>query len=374
MNNVDTRIVVAHVVVNLDIGGLERVVLNIIRSTDDHRFRSILVCLRDGGDLTDEIDQSHTKIFAMNKKDRMEYALFFRLARILKNENVHIVHCHNFGPLIYGSVAGRLAACKVLYTAHGKYSARRLGRSRVLKFGRLDHIVAVSEDSRQVAINEAGRSPDEVETLINGVDVDSFETTGARSQMRHDLGIANDAPVFGIVARLTAVKDHAMLIRAFVKVRAACPSAILLIIGDGELEGPLLEQVTALGPNSGIKMLGARRDISLLLEAMDVFVLSSYSEGLSVTLLEASAARLPIVATNIGGNPEVVLDRETGRIVPERDDTAMAEAMIWMADNLDKGAQMGELGRIRVNEQFGVHRMVSRYEQIYESLAGGLGS
>jgi len=369
----DARTVVAHVVVNLDIGGLERVVLNIIRNIDKNRFRSVLVCLRDGGPLLDELDRDRVHVYPLNKSDSLDYWLFMKLTRILRQEKADVVHCHNFGPLIYGSVAGRLAGARVVYTAHGKYSSARLARKRSLKLGRIDRVVTVSEDSRRVAIEQAGQDPARVETLINGVDVAEFVTRGLRDRVREQLGVAPDAPVFGIVARLTAVKDHAMLLRAFARVRAVRGDAVLLVIGDGELEDELKQSVSAGNFQGSVRMLGARRDVAQLLEAMDVFVLSSYSEGLSITLLEASASGLPIVATNTGGNPEVVADRETGLIVPVQDERAMADAMLWMIDNPQRAHAMGTAGRERVERCFSIATMVTRYEEIYSEVTGRKG-
>jgi sugar transferase (PEP-CTERM/EpsH1 system associated) len=369
---------VAQIVVNLDIGGLERVVIGLLRKLDRARFRSVLYCLRDGGALIDEAAAAGAKVCPLNKREGVDYRLFYRLARSLKRRRVDIVHCHNFGPLIYGSVSGRLArTAGVVYTAHGRYSSSRLGRAVFRRRWLVDRIVTVSDDAREVAIASGGVRPDRVVTLINGIEVERFagdpgDEVRAR---RRELGLPQDAFVFGIVARLTAVKDHPNLFEAVARLRRqGYTGAHLCVVGDGELGDELKARAGELGLGDAISFLGARRDIPELLGVFDAFVLSSYSEGLSITLLEAMAAGLPVVATDVGGNPEVVLDDVTGYVVEARNPEALASAMQKIMQNPDEAAVMGERGRDRVQRKFSLDVMVGGYEQIYEELLRSNGS
>jgi sugar transferase (PEP-CTERM/EpsH1 system associated) len=370
---------VAQIVVNLDIGGLERVVIGLLRRLDRARFRSVLYCLREGGALIDEAAAAGAAVCPLNKKEGVDYRLFVRLARSLKTQGVDIVHCHNFGPLIYGSVSGRMArTAGVVYTAHGRYSSSRLGRVFFRRSWLVDRIVTVSDDARDVAINKGGVRPDRVVTLINGIDVERFAgadgerllASGATKfcARRRELGIPEDAFVFGIVARLTAVKDHRNLFEAMVRLRRDHPAAHLCVVGDGELSDELKARAAELELGNAVSFMGARRDVPQLLNTFDAFVLSSYSEGLSITLLEAMAAGLPVVATDVGGNPEVVIDDVTGFIVRPRDPDALAGAMKAVMDDPDEAAGMGERGSDRVKRKFSLDVMVRGYEQIYEEL------
>lgn len=361
----DTRAGIAQIVVNLDVGGLERVVINLIDRLDRARYRNVLFCLGDGGSLLPEVSAMGVAAYPLNKREGVDYPLFLRLARLFRRERIDIAHCHNSGPLVYGAVAARLTRSSgVVYTAHGRYSSSRLGKLMFRRGGLVDRVVCVSEDARRVAIEKGGVAPSRVVTLINGVDVDRFGE--AKTGEATDLPAGK--PAVGIVARLTPVKDHRNLFRAFAAVLETYPSARLYVVGDGEIRAELEDDVADLGIGGGVTFLGNRHDVPALLRRFDVFVLSSYSEGLSITLLEAMAAGRPIVATDVGGNPEVVEDGKTGLVVPVRDPGALARAIVWMIEHPDRAREMGERGRERVRAEFGVEAMVRGYDRIYGEL------
>jgi sugar transferase (PEP-CTERM/EpsH1 system associated) len=363
----DTRTSIAQIVENLNVGGLERVVIGLIEKLDPSRFRSVVFCLRDGGALLQEITDLGVRSYRLNKGEGINFGLFVRLARLLRREKIDIVHCHNFGPLLYGAIAARIARLAgVVYTAHGQYSSARPGRLMFRHGALVDSVVCVSEDARRVAIEKGGVAPERVITLINGVDMDRFAGTGQDVPLDVPVG----SPTVGIVARLTPVKDHRNLFRAFANLLPSFPRARLLVVGDGELRGVLEDYAAELGLGGNVTFLGDRRDVPAVLGAFDLFVLSSYSEGLSITLLEAMAAGLPIVATDIGGNPEVVNDGETGMIVPAQDPDALSQAMAWVFEHPAEARRMGERGRERVRKEFSIDAMIGGYEQIYRELLG----
>jgi glycosyltransferase involved in cell wall biosynthesis len=179
------------------------------------------------------------------------------------------------------------------------------------------------------------------------------------------LGLREDAFVFGIVARLSPAKDHAHLLRAFAGLAAVDTRVRLVVVGDGELRADLLQLVRELGVKDRVVLTGSREDIATLLGAFDCFVLSSYTEGLAMTLLEAMAAELPLVATRVGGNAEVVVDGETGIVVPARDTARLSEAMQWMSTHPAEARAMGARGRERAQARFSVEAMVSAYQDAY---------
>jgi sugar transferase (PEP-CTERM/EpsH1 system associated) len=366
----DGRVTVAQVVHNLDVGGQERVVISLLDGLDPARYRSVLVCLRDGGPLLGDVHNRDTRVYALRKADQFDAACLARLMRVLRHERVDVLHCHNHGPLVYGALARPVARTRALvYTAHGKYSAARI-RTAALGWARrtVDCVVAVSEDAHRVSVERGGVPADRVTTIINGIDVTRFENAGMRAQTRARLGLDDAEFVFGIVARLTPVKDHRTLLEAFARVLRDRPAARLVIVGGGEIEGEVRAAVSELGLEKRAVLLGERKDVPELMSAFDAFVLSSYSEGLSITLLEAMAAGLPVVATRVGGNAEIVLDGETGLLVEPRDATALAAAMGSMIDATARADDMGTRGRERVREHFGERAMVQRYQDLYERL------
>ena len=365
------RIRVAHVVHQLDVGGLERVVINLIKNLPRDQWEASLYTLREGGQLVHELREDGFPVHHLNKKDGVNYKLFFRIAGLFKQEKVDIVHCHNFGALLYGSVGSRLARTSgTVYTAHGIYSSERLGR---LKFARLlpvDRILAVSADSREAMLAHGSMAPDAVETLPNGIDTTLFGAKADSSELRAELGLPLDAPVFGIVARLSPEKMHSVLLDAMALLIKRVPNAVLVIVGDGDIRADLEKHAAEIDVTSNVSFLGVRSDVHRLLQALDVFVLSSRAEGLSLTLLEAAAAGLPIVATDVGGNSEVVVDGQTGILVEPNNPSALAAAMERIATDPERGRSMGELGRARVNEFYSLDAMVKRYEAVYYDVLG----
>jgi glycosyltransferase involved in cell wall biosynthesis len=189
--------------------------------------------------------------------------------------------------------------------------------------------------------------------------------------VRRAHAIPDDAPVCGIVARLTEAKDHRTLFAAVVLLRESHPGVHCLVVGDGELNDELARDVTALGLTPAVHFVGARENVRDYLAAMDVFVLSSITEGLAMTLLEAMAASRPVVATRVGGNPEAVEDGVTGRLVPASDPRALADAIAFLFDHRDVARAMGEAGRARVTSRFSLEAMVAQYKAVYEVAAAG---
>jgi glycosyltransferase involved in cell wall biosynthesis len=314
------------------------------------------------------------RVQAMNKKEGLDYFLPLRVATSLRRDRVGIVHCHNFGPLVYGSIGGRLARARgIVYTAHGPEASERKKQAIFQRLRLVDRVITVSEHVRQVAIHQAGLDPRRVHTVINGIDVQKYARDSERQRMRAELGVSEDDALIGIVARLTAEKDHSMLLEAFSRVILVNPKSKLIVVGSGGLKHALMEKAQQMAVATNTVFLGSRADVPELLSALDLFVLSSHTEGLGITLLEAMAAALPVVATNVGGIPEIVLDGKTGLIVAPRDAAAFADAMIRMLSNRDAAKQMGREGRERVTQKFGVGSMVRQYEAIYSTfLSRGL--
>ena len=191
-----------------------------------------------------------------------------------------------------------------------------------------------------------------------------------RRNARHLLQAPDDAFVVGTVARLDPVKDLDALIKAFVHVRSHDPRSVLVIVGDGPQRRRLERAADDFGVASAVHFLGDRRDVRRLLPGFDLFVNSSISEGVSLTILEAMAAELPLVATAVGGTPEVVRDGMTGVLVPARQPAALADAMIALSASPERRHALGVVARLSVEERFAIDGMVERYASVYERLAG----
>lgn len=358
---------VVHVVQNLAIGGLERVALNLAVHARRERYRASIVCLGPGGPLADAATAAGVPVRVMAKPPGFRPATVLALYRILRAEDAGVVHCHNAAPLVYGALAARLARAAVVYTAHGMKTSGDRQPVAMVRLGLVDEFITVSDDARRIAIETAGANPSRVSTILNGVDTRAYHHASpeARASRRRALGIPEDAYVFGIVARLSAAKDHAGLFRAFASLAPTDARLRLVVVGDGELRDELLRLVRELAMEGRILLTGSRSDVPDVIGAFDCFVLSSYTEGLAMTLLEAMAAELPVVATRVGGNEEVVVDGVTGRVVPARDPARLADALRWMAANPDRARAMGAGGRARAVARFSIEAMVDAYDATY---------
>jgi glycosyltransferase involved in cell wall biosynthesis len=359
---------IGHVVLSLDVGGLESVVATLAGAQRRAGDRVSVYCLDRDGVLAATLPGAGVPVRVVHRKQRgFDAAAVLRLARMLRADGVQLVHCHNHGALVYGALAARLVrGARVVYTIHGAITSARRSTARFLKLGVVQEVVFVSAHARSVG-RAAGLVDDaHVHTIQNGVDLGACEHGDGRA-VRRAHGIPEDARVCGIVARLTEAKDHANLFAAVAIARESIPSLHCLVVGDGELREALERDVAGRGLSAAIRFTGARENVRDYLAAMDVFVLSSVTEGLAMTLLEAMAAARPIVATRVGGNAEAVKDGVTGVLVPPSDAPALAHAIVAMLENPAAARSMGDAGRERALREFSLDAMRARYQAVYEA-------
>lgn len=360
-----------HLVLSLNIGGLEIVVINLLRQMDREIYTPFLCCLKEPGSLVHEVDKLGIKTVVLGKNGGgIDFSVLARLAMILKREGIDIIHSHNPGPHFYAALAGKLAGVSVIiHTKHGRNPFRNWREPFLRKIlsCMTDKIVAVSDDANEIAISKEKFSKRRVVTIINGIDIDKYCSNIDVAGKKREIGVSDGDFIIGIVARLASEKDHSMLLDAFrIVLDHANQNVKLVIVGDGALREELERKAHSISIADNVIFLGERRDVPELLATFDLFVLSSVTEGVSMTLLEAMAAELPIVATDVGGNAEVVLDNRTGLIVPPRNPEAMAHAMLRIMGDDDMAKQMGIMGKERVYQKFSSEAMSRKYENIYE--------
>jgi glycosyltransferase involved in cell wall biosynthesis len=295
-----------------------------------------------------------------------------RLAAIMRRERPLLIHSH----MIHANLLARITRLFVkvpvlICTAH---SITEGGRPRELAYRLTDSLAdittQVSEAGKQRYIQVGAVPPHKIVCIPNGIDTSRFQPNPmVRQAVREQLGCAPDAFVWLTVGRLEPVKNHLGLLSAFREVAAVHPNARLLIAGQGSLQAATEQRIAELGLADRVRLLGTRRDIPDLLNAADAFVLPSLWEGMPLTLLEASAAALPIVATDVGGNSEVVLDGKTGYLVPPQEAKALTQAMlrVMLLSENDRIA-MGLAGRAHVVQNFDLEQVVDRWESLYREL------
>ena len=348
---------VAHLVETLEVGGLEKLLVDFARHADRSRFALQVVTLGERGRLADEVEALGGKVFALRARPGIKPGSVLRLARHLRRERVDVLHTHSEGPLLYGAAASALARVpRVIHTRHhgpdlGSPKHVLLLMAAASRW--VDRVVCVADDGARHSVAE-GVAASKVVTVWNGIDLARFAY----------LGPTSGGPAV-IVGRLVPEKDHATLLRALAILKRAEPGFRLEIAGDGPCSGELQALAVELGLGESVRFLGRVDDVPALLGRAGLLVLSSWLEGTSLTLLEAMARGLPVVATRVGGNPEVVVEGETGLLVPPREPAPLAAAMLALWRDPGRARALGLAGRERAERSFDVRRTVQRYEQIY---------
>lgn len=363
---------VLHVVEAMHQGGAESLVVEHVRLAAAD-VTSTVVALNRGGPALEAAAAAGAEALVLAKGGARLSGLL-RLARLMKARRIDVVNGHNPSGALYGTLAARLAGVPVaLRTEHSIHypgrGSRLYGPVEGLLTRLADRVICVCEAARASHAGRFASLADRFVTVPNGIAATAAPVR-PRVETRAALGLAPDQPVALTVGSLTPQKSQDVLLRAMAAARARAPGAVLLVAGEGRLREPLLALHAALGLGESVRFLGARTDVPDLMEACDVFVLSSSREGLSVTLLEAMRAARPAIATAVGGNAEAVADGATGRIVPVGDVEAMAGALAELLGDGARRAAFGAAGRERWRERFTAERMVGATEALYrEALA-----
>lgn len=363
---------IVHVVLGLDVGGLERMLLRLLAHTDRARYAPVVCALDAPGVLAPELAALGVPLTLMRRRPGIDARLPWRLSAWLRREGARLVHTHNPSPHFYGALAAQLArGPRVVHTKHGRNApdVRRKVLLNRISAALSDRVVAVSQDTAVVALDIERVSPRKVVTILNGVDTREFRPGYDAAAARAWLGVPASGFHVGCVARLEPVKDHRTLLQAFARFRAVRPDAHLTLIGRGSEAAALEARAAEPDLRGAVTFAGERGDVAPLYAAFDVFALASRSEGISLTLLEAAAAGLPIVATRVGGNAEVVGEGSSGLLVPPADPVALADALAAVAARPDRAA-LGAAGRARVEQRFSAERMARAYDALYAEVLG----
>lgn len=297
----------------------------------------------------------------------------FSLAKLIRAEKPLIIHCHRHKSTVYGTIASLLTGGgKVISHVHGLRRTRSLGRriTNSILAARVSRYVAVSECVRNDVVKSNWFIKDSRVTAVrNGLDIALVDAVSTRKEeVRARLGVERDEFLFGTVGRLAPTKGHSFLIDAFQTICEKMPHSRLLIVGEGPLLGTLRRKTETLGLASRVLFPGYRDDVLELLRGLDVFVFPSLAEGLPLALLEAMASRLPVVASAVGGIPEIV-GEGSGMLVPSRDTVSLSRAMLEMTLMQEEQRRtMGEEARRRVEKAFTVDAMCEGLQSVYDDV------
>ena len=371
--------VIVHVIYHLAVGGLENGLVNLINRMPADRYHHVIISLIDYTDFRHRIKSPDVEVYALHKrpgKDLRLYGKLWRLFRILKPD---IVHTRNLATLESQLPALLAGVPHRIHGEHGRDIEDLDGTSRKYQLLRrlfrplIHRYIALSFDLKRYLREQIGVPDRRISNVCNGVDTEKFTPAGAQAKtvLPGDFS-GTDKVVIGTVGRMEEVKDQITLVRAFVRLVKEHPQGReklrLIVVGDGALREPARSILEAAGLAQVAWLPGEREDVPGLLRAMDVFVLPSLAEGISNTILEAMASGLPVVATDVGGNYELVERDKTGFLVPRADPAALADAIRVYVDDPDLRRRHGANARKRSEDEFSINTMVQRYQDIYDEL------
>jgi sugar transferase (PEP-CTERM/EpsH1 system associated) len=387
----DQRPLVLHVFYRFDVGGLENGVVNLINHMPEDAYRHAILALTEVTDFRKRIRHADVEYISLKKPPGHLFRLFPRLYRIFRELNPAIVHSRNLAALEVTVPAWVAGVPVCIHGEHGRDVGDLDGSNKTYQWVRriynpfVSRFIALSRDLADYLVERVGIPARKVVQIYNGVDAERFHPAPLCDPSMRAVSLVPtiegcpfhhpDHWLIGTVGRMQTVKDQTLLTRAFIRALELEPSLTerlrLIMIGDG----PLRAEAQALLDASGVAGLawlpGERHDIPDVLRSLDCFVLPSLAEGISNTILEAMASGLPVIATKVGGNPELVDAGVTGELVPIGDAEAMARAIIAYASNPERARAAGRAGRAAVERHFSMEAMVAGYRGLYDRLLFG---
>ena len=375
MDDMDKRPLVVHLTYALDFGGLETLLVDCVNRMPTDRYRHAIVCLTRYTEFCERITQPGVELVALHKPPGHGFGTHLDFWKALRRLRPAILHTYNLAALEYSFTAALAGVPVRIHAEHGRDAGDPAGvnkkhnflRRRMVPF--IDRFIPVSDDLQRWLTQVVGIPAAKTKLIANGVDTARFTRQPAGP---------GDSPwqagdfVIGTVARIQDIKNHRGLVEAFERLRALLPQhrahLRLSIIGDGPLMPALRAQVAAAGLDDVVWLAGARTDIPQLLHTFSLFCLPSLAEGTPVSLLEAMACGLPVVASRVGGIPEVVTEGEHGYLVPPSDTEALATALGRYVADPDLARRHGDAARRRIEQRFGMDAMLSAYLGLYDHL------
>jgi len=363
---------IAHITFDMRIGGAERVIYNLVENTDRSKFDVSVLCLdQPVGPFGLRLKEKGYQISTLGRKPGFDLSLIRKVRDCIVSNKIDILHCHQYTPYVYGLMGSAFTKKKIVFTEHGRFYPDKRKFKRTLVNPVLsrytDRIIAISEATKDALVKFENISKDRIGVVYNGIE-DGNRVPEKKENLRRSFGIGENGFVMGTAARLDSIKNHPMMIKGLKRIQQDSPETYLFIVGDGPERAGLETLVTELGLSSRVIFTGFREDTSFFYRMMDVFLLTSFSEGTAMTLLEAMAAGLPCIATGVGGNLEIVKEGETGFIIPSGDEKALTEKINLLIRDKKLREELGQACRKRFEENFTVKKMVKEYEKIYEEI------
>jgi glycosyltransferase involved in cell wall biosynthesis len=387
LNNPDRAIKVVRVLSRLNIGGPAIHVITLTAGLDPARFDSLLVTgtenAGEGSMLDLAVSQGVRPVVIPEIVGEAQFrgrdvTALLALYRLIRARRPHIVHTHTAKAGFIGRLAARLAGVPIIvhtfhgHVLHGYYGAgktRLLRRMEQMLAGLTDQIIAVSEQVKRDLIAYRVARADKIRVIPIGLDLRTFlDDSTPRGELRREIGLTNGAPLVGIVGRIFPIKNHRLFLDAAAAVAAEERTARFVVVGDGILRAAMEQHARAIGIADRVVFTGWRRDLARIYADLDVLVVSSNNEGTPVSAIEAMAAGRPVVATSVGGLPDLISDGKTGRLVPPRDVDALKAAVLELLRDRPHARAIGQTARAKVRKGFAAERLIADVHGLYTEL------
>ncbi len=356
-------------IATLDAGGAEKQIIELARLIRD-RFDVLLCCLTRGGPLEERTSFYKIPYVILGKKFKFDFSVIFKLIRLIRKENIDVLHTWMFTSNFFGRIAGIIARAPCILTSERACDIWKtsfhflVDRLLLLE---TDRVVCVSEGVKKFCMEKYGLTEEKASVIYNGIEITPPSPAG--DSLVSGLNIPEKAKLILTAGRLAPQKGIKYLIRAMPGVLEKFPGVFLLVAGSGEELSSLEREAHSLGIWGRIKFLGFRKDIRRFMRASEIFVLPSLFEGLPNVALEAMIEERPVIATDIPGTNEVVINGETGILVPPADSSALCSAVVQLLSDRKKSLEMGLAGRTRAEKYFDIKNTARSYEKVYEEMS-----
>ncbi len=367
------KINITFVVHSLNPGGAERLALDMaIELKKDYNIN--ILCLDEPGTWAERIRENKIFVHSLYREQGIDFTLPYLISRYTKRFHTHIIHAHQTTPWFYSALSRLLNPRPyLLFEEHGRFYPEVLNKKTVLfnkaVINRLTHrVVAVSEDIKnRLAIYE-GIPKEKIEVIYNGIKLQGLDIDKFREEKRKGLNLRSDDFVIGSVGRLDPIKNFPMLVLAVKESIKQIPNLKCVIVGDGSEFCKIKEIIQEHGLTKNIILTGYRKDAATLISAFDLFILTSFSEGISMAILEAMCMGVPCIATRVGGNPELIEDKVSGWLVESNDYNALSDLICYVFNNRQLLKEISESAKIRIKDKFLFQDMIKNYKKIYNEL------
>jgi len=366
----ESRVKILHVTFNMGIGGTEQVIRQIIENSDAGRFVHEVLCI-DGsiGPLGQVLIEKGIHVEKAMRQPGTDFKLLLHIWKLIKRRKIDVIHCHQYTPYFYGVVSAFGTSASVIFTEHGRFYPDRHNFKRrivnpILAFG-TSYITAISKSTRDAVAKYEYMPRNKIQVIYNGIKEISLDEA-LQDKLLSRLGLSPDYRYIGTISRLEPIKNQKMMINAFFEVKKKIPKVRLVIIGDGAKMQELKKLAESLDLQEDVIFTGFINDPQIYIQLFELFLLSSFSEGTSMTVLEAMSLSKPCVVTDVGGNPEVVENERTGMISPSDDVDSFSKGIIKLLMDDIKRSAFGSAAKEKYLKEFTVDRMVESYYLLYQ--------